>query len=142
MAVLADVLTGLTTALQASPASFTVYTQSREPHDKAGTVHQKFKLWAPGTLDRGPSHGGGVHDLTERLRLELWHDPEGRESTIWSTVADDRWNAKKVILKRDNWPSGCRLIDFLGESTEEQDTRRIHTTMDFTVQIRETFDLS
>ena len=138
MSVLANILTGYTTLLDAV-TGFTAWTANREAHDPDDVLHRKFRLRiGSGSFGLGPEIRGGTGiDLVAPLDLEVKWDPEGAESTIESTVADDILSILGVMLKDSNKPAGCRLVTLESISRDEAE-RPITIRFGFTAQYTET----
>lgn len=142
MSVLADVLTAYRSAL--TTAGFTNVDETRDASGATATTHKKYRLTLLGDepLFVGAIHGGAVVDYDWPVTLELSHDPENRESSVWGTQADDMLTAAGVMLKASTRPSGCLLVKDKGVRIERVTNRRINVVMEFTVRVRETQNLS
>lgn len=141
MSVLANILTGYTTLLDAV-SGFEPLVQNQEPHDPAASCHRKF------IVKLGPSRrmgdlqmGGSAYDLFRTIRVEFYWDPEGRESTIWSTIADDELSIDDVMLSDSNKPNGVRIVTSAGGSVEELNTRTIRGIYDYEARLTESVSL-
>lgn len=118
---LSNILSGYTTLLDAV-TGFTAFTPNRESHDPDGVFQRKFRLSiGSGSFDVGDLQMGGTAiELIAPLDLEVQWDPEGAESTIEGTIADDIQSILGVMLKDSNKPSGCRLLTLTSISREEK----------------------
>lgn len=121
MSVLADIIAGYTTVLDAI-SGFTPYLPNREPKDPDGSFHRKFLLdedtgvAALGELQMG---GTGIEIVTPLLLTVHW-EPADVESTIRATVADDQRLILIAMLADSNKPAGCRLLTLRGIDREDK----------------------
>lgn len=138
MSVLANILSEYTTLLDAL-TGFTGWTANREAHDPDDVLHRKFRLqigsgsFALGALQMG---GTGI-ELIAPLDLEVKWDPEGAESTIEGTIADDILQVLDVMLSQSSKPAACRLITLDGISRDEKE-RPITMHLRFNARYTET----
>lgn len=142
MSVLADILEDYTVLLDAV-TGFEKLIQNQEPHDPADSCHQKFIMKLGPSRRQGPLQMGGTAlDLFRTIRVEFYWDPETRESTIWSTIADDELSIDDVMLSQSNKPAGVRNVESAGGSIEQIDTRTIRGIYDYEARLTETVTLT
>lgn len=138
MSVLANILTDYSTLLDAV-SGFAPFTQNKEPHDPDGTCHRKYIVKLIGSRRLGDLQMGGTGlDLYQTIRVEFYWDPETRESTVWTTIADDLLSIDDVMMSQSNKPTGVRNVVLLDTNIEEIDTRTIRADCDYEARFTET----
>ena len=132
MSVLANILSDLSTDLDAV-SGFAPYLPNREASDTTGTCHRKYKLrTAAGSAELGATQAGGTSiEVLRTLELIMHWNPEGIESTVEGTIADDELSIFGVMLKVSNWPSGTRTILPGSITREDVSTTMIRITYEF-----------
>lgn len=120
---LSGILSGYTSLLDAL-TGFTGWTANREAHDPDDVVHRKFRLQIGAGGGRGPIQSGGTkyHFDATLLDLEVRWDPEGAESTIEGTIADDILQIVQVMEAASNKPAAVR--DVVLQSWARDDAER------------------
>lgn len=122
MSVLADIISTYSALLDAL-TGFTAWTANREAHDPDDVLHRKFRIQVGDGSAQGAIQAGGTqfHFGGTLIRLEVKWDPEGAESTIESTIADDILQIVDVMCSDSNKPAGCRLVTLEGWTRDDKD---------------------